>query len=64
MQVWQVWDQGANGPNVSVSSSPHLSCCVCILLPDSLMLRIQSHADLKPARSALFWPQIEACPQT
>lgn len=38
--------------------------CVCVILPDSLMLRIQSHADLKPARSALFWPQIEACTQT
>lgn len=38
-----------------------LCVCVCVILPDSLMLRIQSHTDL---RAALLWAQIEACTQT
>lgn len=48
---------------LSVSSSPHLSYCAQTLFflihLCSVFTVLQSHADLKPPRSALFWGQIE-----
>lgn len=49
--------------SLSVSSSPHLSYCAQTLFflihLCSVFTVLQSHAGLKPPRSALFWGQIE-----